>query len=494
MKTSVCITLSTGGLLATSALAWALRWQQPPGQISSDEASLVYNSSRPAVAEGFSKIHAVWTSARDCSGDIPGSGEIYYRRWNGSSWDAEKHFTGLDCYPSAYASIGLDSEGYLHIAWQDGREGALEIYYENCNASNCQPDSTHETMLTTSTGTADLVSLAVDTADNVHIVWRDSRPGVEEVFWKYWNGSSWSTDSLLSPDDDAVSEYPSIAADKLGNVHCVWQDWRSGFDEVYYRKWTPSGGWQTETSLTPPDSLESGNPSVAADSLVHVVWGDESDGQVHYRRWNSGWEDEVVISDGAARATNPAIAAASGRVHVTWWDIIQQSTSQIFYTQFSGSSWHAVDTLTGADIYSDMPSVAVAGNVTHVLYEVDMDGNTTGIFHLRGSRFVPADSLESRGAGDREASAGLGPAVGVDWSINAGRDQITIACRAQHLTRASQFARVFDVEGRLVASRRIEPTMRSAEMTFRNRLAAGVYFVVVGDDKATIMKRAVIVR
>ena len=76
---------------------------------------------------------------------------------------------------------------------------------------------------------------------NVHVVWDDDRDGNWETYYKRSTdgGTSWSSDLRLSTNDGADSYNPSMAVS--GNrVHVVWNDFRDGNAEIYYKR-NPTG-------------------------------------------------------------------------------------------------------------------------------------------------------------------------------------------------------------------------------------------------------------
>jgi hypothetical protein len=74
----------------------------------------------------------------------------------------------------------------------------------------------------------------------VHIVWQDNRDGNNEVYYKFSTnvGISWGADTRLT-NDPAESFYPSISISN-SVLHVVWSDERDGNMEIYYKR-NPTG-------------------------------------------------------------------------------------------------------------------------------------------------------------------------------------------------------------------------------------------------------------
>jgi len=160
--------------------------------------------------------------------------------------------------------------------------------------------------LTNSSPVSEWASVAA-AGERIHVVWSDTRDGgTNEIYYKCStdNGATWPVspggDTRLTSPDSEPSYFPSIAV-AGANVHVVWCDGRDGTsgDEVYY-KCSSDGGttWSSDTRLSANDNLQSRHPSIAvADPGLHVAWYDNRDGnnEVYYKRNPTG---NVGIEEG----------------------------------------------------------------------------------------------------------------------------------------------------------------------------------------------------
>jgi hypothetical protein len=91
-------------------------------------------------------------------------------------------------------------------------------------------------------------------------------------------------------NNTAYSFYPSIAVSG-SVVHVIWEDYRDGNYEIYYKSSLDEGvSWGTDTRLT-NNTADSFYPSIAvSSSVVHVVWLDIRDGnwEIYYKRNPTG--------------------------------------------------------------------------------------------------------------------------------------------------------------------------------------------------------------
>ena len=139
----------------------------------------------------------------------------------------------------------------------------------------------------------------------------------DEIWYKYYNGTSWSSVENVSNDDDD-SAYPDIAIDSLGRLHVVWEDFET--DDVFYRV-KDSSGWCPVVHLEPHISTYSCDPRIAVDqnNNPHIVWEERtSPGYVIYTYFDgSGWN---IIKVDSGEVGWPVIAMDMyDRAHIIYF-------------------------------------------------------------------------------------------------------------------------------------------------------------------------------
>ena len=135
------------------------------------------------------------------------------------------------------------------------------------------------------------------------------------------------------PTTGATSSYKitwvDVAVDGDGNPHLVWAQYDTGGHngEIYYNAYDGSG-WGTQYAVS-PSGKHCNTPAISwADDYAHVVWENEEDSLIQYRRRDTtttdpddGW-DTVLWVTGSPQPTwmprNPAVAARAGKVFVVW--------------------------------------------------------------------------------------------------------------------------------------------------------------------------------
>ncbi len=137
-----------------------------------------FTQERPSVAAYGANVFLVWQDIRD------GNNEVYYNNSinSGIYWETERRLTN-DIYFSASPSLTV-SGSTLHLVWHDDRNGLIqaEIYYKR------SPDNgvswSGDTRITNAGSVLIQPSVAVS-GSYVHVAWQDSRDGIAgEIYYK----------------------------------------------------------------------------------------------------------------------------------------------------------------------------------------------------------------------------------------------------------------------------------------------------------------------
>ena len=234
-----------------------------------------FDSHIAITTSSGNKVHVVW--AHD---GLSANFDIYYKRSTdgGSSWLAPIRLTWNSGY-SFYPSIAAEPSFYLYVVWQDDTSGNDEIYFKP--STNGGTSWSSATRLTWNSGLSKDPRVAVDSSSRVHVVWIDNTTGNTEVYYKRSNnfGGTWSAPTRLTWTS-ANTYVPTIAADSGNGIHIVYRDDSPGEAEIFYKS-SPNYGltWSGNTRLT-WNSGGSIFPIIAVDPAdnIHVVWEDLTPG------------------------------------------------------------------------------------------------------------------------------------------------------------------------------------------------------------------------
>jgi len=268
----------------------------------------------PSIAiDSSDNVHIVWQGLG--WGTNTGYTNIQYRERT-TSWQTQEAVTDEANVEISYPSIAIDSSDNIHVAWT-GRG-----YLPEFTASNIQyRKRTIEGWQTQEAVTVEGIdqfcpSIAIDSADNIHVVWVEG--SVLSVQYKK-RTTSWQTQEAVTEEGysyDDLSSSPSIAIDSADNIHVVWRAWNCGTNSDYfniqYRERTTS--WQTQEAIT-DIAAEQWDASIAIDSSdnIHVAWRGRGWGtnttkyNIQYRERTTSWQTQVGITDRAYNNQYPIL-------------------------------------------------------------------------------------------------------------------------------------------------------------------------------------------
>ncbi len=148
-------------------------------------------SSHPSLALDSSRnVHVAWndeTNYASAGVDF----DIFYKLWDSSSstWTTTEVISTISAGDSSDPSLAVDSIGNIHIAWEDFTVTDRDIFYRHWNSSSSSWSMTVG-VSSESTRNSENPSLGVDSNGYVHIVWQDFTDytgcGTEgDIFYKH---------------------------------------------------------------------------------------------------------------------------------------------------------------------------------------------------------------------------------------------------------------------------------------------------------------------
>ena len=252
--------------------------------------------------------------------------------------------------------VAIDSQGNVHIAVERNFGSNYgEIWYTMLdNNGNTLIDDT----LICDTNTERKPAIGVDSQDKVHIVWQGSS-GYQITYIKlapYLDGRDGDAATLAFITEVARTvlygyyerqQDPRLAIDSNDNVHVVWGNWPDS--EIAYMQLNSSGGVVVAYTVVADISLPVQNrPFVAVDSNdnPHIVWNDNmgtSTDETFYAML-SGVDGShlidatlITLDDGWQSQRSDVVVDDEDMVHVFWSDERDTVGQEIYCTKLDPS-------------------------------------------------------------------------------------------------------------------------------------------------------------
>ena len=207
------------------------------------------------------------------------------------------------------------------------------------------------------------------------------------------SGANWSAASVIEADTNS-STLVNLTHDQDGNTHAVWLSLNSsGATAVYTVRHAmkPANSASFNASKT-INSITSNLPGAVAgvsvptiiessNGVLDVIWDQIITANTtsltlwHSRSLDDGatWSSPTtVIASPTVSSYSPSLTAdAAGGLHLVWEHKTANSTTNIYYAKYSGSSWSSpISISTNALVSNDSyrPSIEFSSNQVHVAF------------------------------------------------------------------------------------------------------------------------------
>ncbi len=286
------------------------------------------NSTEPCVAvEAEGGLSLVWTDARNDIGD--GNLEIYYKRLDnrGFSLTADIRVT-RDPGLSEHPRIDLDADNDVHLTWYDFRDSDDGIvvnhgvFYKKLTVDGMM--ETVERRVTFASPES-IPDIAVDTEGNVHVVFDDDRYASFDIFYTLLNntGITIQDDINISPKDWYESRAPRVELSDSNAIDVVWQDNASGAWAIHYSAMAYDGSLEVYDQAMTGDGFYNATLPVVMcakdnNSLVLFV-GDVGNKEVFFQRTHR--PDPAVYANGVSMSSIQPLEESNLWVNVTVWNL-----------------------------------------------------------------------------------------------------------------------------------------------------------------------------
>jgi predicted 3-demethylubiquinone-9 3-methyltransferase (glyoxalase superfamily) len=252
---------------------------------------------------------------------------------------------GTDSTDSLNPSLAWTGIGY-GVSWQDERDGNSEIYFARISTAFAKIGA--DVRLSNDSGQSRNPSL-VWTGTEFGLVWQDDRSGNDEIYFTRLNTAGVEIGTAVQiTNAGGESQDPSLVW--TGSLYGVsWTDERDGNAELYFTQISAEGEKIGEdVRMTNDPGLSEQSSLVWAQREYGVSWQDDRDGlgdEIYFARISAQGQklgSDVRITEDPNLSEAPSLAWSGSHYGVSWQDDRDGLGNEIYFARISPSG-HKLD-------------------------------------------------------------------------------------------------------------------------------------------------------
>jgi len=305
--------------------------------IWSDEIRLTTNvtlDGYPSIAQmNDGRIWIAWKARRD------GNSNIYYKIYNWK-WSDDKRLT-TDIKEDISPSITQLKNLTIWVVWPSNRMSSYDLFYKSSSDNGLS--WSNDTRLTTS-GNNYQPSVLQTSDGKIWVAWMADLTTTYDIYYKVFNGSTWSNDTPLITDS-SLDNNPVLIQTQNGKIWIIWSSNRSGDFEIYYKTFDGTT-WSPDEPLTTDTKKDDTDPAIfqTVDGVIWVIWASSAfsptaTDDLYYKTSSdngSTWSATTQFTTNPSDDTWPAaIQARDKSIWIIWganrdsdgnWDLFYKTT------------------------------------------------------------------------------------------------------------------------------------------------------------------------
>jgi hypothetical protein len=319
-----------------------------------------------------------------------GSNDIFFDRSadGGSTWGSDVRVN--DQAGSAFGSgwqiplpaVAVDkAAGAIYVSWMDNRNGNFDIYASRSTDGGATWSANSRVNDDTGTAVQWMVDLAVDRRGTVHAAWEDKRNGSLNIFYSNSTdqGATWSPNVRISSENtpgtyNRPGDYFAIEAGPNDEPYIIWTDGRGADFDIYFAKGpdfsnvritdgSSSYVWQVEPTMV-----------INRTGTVFAGWKETTGpedaglrvGASYSTNAGATWAPNILMNQshpgGGCSNSDPWMALSpDDRVHYAYLEYsCSNGSSGLNLANTSDGSWGTIHYAPGAGGLTDKDSIVVA--------------------------------------------------------------------------------------------------------------------------------------
>jgi hypothetical protein len=207
-----------------------------------------------------------------------------------------------------------------------------------------------------------------DSLGDTWVFWGSERNANRDILYKHYSHSNqtWGPETFLT-DDPAVDAQPKPLIDANGQLWVFWVSTRTGNNDIWYNRYSSTGGWSGEQRITTDTGPDGGPaPVVDHDGNIWVFWHAKRDN--NYDIWSNcynvakdTWDGETRHTTATERDVYPNVVVdRDGDIHLVWASY-RSENYDIWYKHYNylEENWGDEEQLT-TDVGRDFSPIIVS--------------------------------------------------------------------------------------------------------------------------------------
>lgn len=204
--------------------------------------------------------------------------------------------------------LAIDSNDIPHIAWgQDVVGSNTNVFYSNRSGGSWAARTLLSDTNSGAGETENDVRIAIDSQNQIHVVWRTDDSTDALLSHAFWDGATWSVALLSDTGGNNIDYYSWMVVDSNDNVHLVYIDTEPAPDAIKYMKYTEStNSWGLATTIENTNPSPSGFPTIGIDSNdnLYVIYRNTSN-NISLLTYTGSWSASSEIIDDSSNDETP---------------------------------------------------------------------------------------------------------------------------------------------------------------------------------------------
>jgi len=263
-------------------------------------------------------------------------------------------------------------EDRIYVVWCDDRTGNKEIFFRSSEDAGLTWG--REERLTDTLDESSQPAIACD-SKNVYVVWREKSDNASQIFYKVWDGNSWS-DNILISGDQKNTRRPDITTTTIvpnSYLYIVWENINQNNITAYLIRSTDGGRTFSQTQSLTEGAWNTKEPAIWGGARdAYVAWVDDREGSwnVFFKRLGEVQNGTEVKLSSVTDCSSPSINGAEPRIYATWQCVEEGFVYNDIYVSRSsdhGVTWSGANKLTKSEAEAVFPkaTVAMGGNINY---------------------------------------------------------------------------------------------------------------------------------